>query len=462
MLLLLCGFAQGQDHITRLVLADTAPLLQHADPQIRGEAALVIARYADATQQALLLAMANSDDVASRHRARIALGLLGTPAAVQLLGDCLDDTGTRGEDDGTAAAFGLGLCPTATATTPTTRLLAAIAQGSWKRQRDTLLALLLAMSLAPERTETVALRRLFDDESNRDPQVRGQLLQLLLTNDRTLDNKTLRKLLERGSEAERAVLLRWLADEAPAMDAAWLALLEPLARSAERGETRALALGVLTNARHLPSLELAERALRHGTAIECEVALRAMLLIGGARLLRATTPLVLSESDPARKAAMLASFAAPLPDELKDHCSKLAADAREPWSLRSEAALALARGDGPRAAPLLRSVFATTPQTTDLMRLARALRQPGAEPISIARLLDDSDLRLHPAHWIALLQAEHPEAQRQVLANLRLDRASPATLLTTLRVWRYARVLSVPTARCDAVPPLLQMLLACP
>ncbi|MBL8732129.1 MAG: hypothetical protein JNN13_07145, partial [Planctomycetes bacterium] len=43
MLLLLSAFAQAQESIERLVADDAARLLTHADPLVRGEAALVVA-----------------------------------------------------------------------------------------------------------------------------------------------------------------------------------------------------------------------------------------------------------------------------------------------------------------------------------------------------------------------------------------------------------------------------------
>ena len=72
-----------------------------------------------------------------------------------------------------------------------------------ERQRDVALALLLGLSVQDQGSQATVLRRLFDDESNRDPAVRSQLLLLLLSADRTLDAKGLLRVLERGSDEER-------------------------------------------------------------------------------------------------------------------------------------------------------------------------------------------------------------------------------------------------------------------
>lgn len=459
LVVLACGFAHAQGTLADLVAFDSQRCLQHADPEVRGEAALVVAGSPTPAVQDALLALAADPAPAARHRALVALGLLATPAAVQFLGKVLDDTGTRGEDDGVAAAFGLGLVPSERSTTVSTRILSAIAQSSWKRQRDTLLAMLLAMERQPERTDAVAMRRLFDDDSNRDPEVRGLLLQRLLPNDRTFEDKQLRKLLDRGSEPERLAVLRWLAGERRVLEADWLALLERVAAHGGSPEIRAAALAVLTRARYLPALDLAVRALRDAPPVECSQAMRSLLAIGGASMLRAAAPRIAGERDPARQAAMLAGFEAPLPAELADHCRKLALAPDQPWPLRAAAALALSRSAGGEAAAVLRDTFRATADASVLPALAEAVRSSHDEPVELVRLLDGgTDLRAHPARWVALLLAEHPEAERQVLAGLRApDRTTSP--LPALRAWRLARVLALPRTRAEAAPALLQSLL---
>ncbi len=466
LVVVVCGFAHAQqpaatapDPLARMVAADARPLLAHDDPVVRGEAALVLAHANDPAARDAVVAMASDDEPAARQRALVALGVLGTPAAVQLLGDRLADTGARAEPDGVAAAFGLGLAPCESSASVTTRVLAAIAQGSWKRQRDTLLALLLAMATRPDRTETLALRQLLDDESNRDPDVRALLLQLLLPLDRTLDGKTLRRIVERGSEPERLAVLQSIGCHGE-VEAEWLPLLERLATQAQRAEVRSEALAALTRARHLPALDLAARTLRQGTPAECAQALRSLLAIGGARMLRAAAPEIERERDPARKAAMLASFAAPLPPFLADHCAKLAIDTAQSWPLRDAAALALAEDDPERAAPMLRDLFRATTDDAALPALARALRRAHETPADVARLVDGgTDLHEHPVRWVALLAAEHPDARRQLVQSLRAAGAPAPRLAIALRVWRAATVLAVPV-RDGAVPAAVHTLLA--
>lgn len=451
---------RGPDSLARLVAADAALLLTHADPVVRGEAALVVAPSLPAQHQGTLLAMARDPAPAARHRALIALGLAGTPAAMQLLDDVLQDTGTRGEDDGVAAAFAVGLLPAERATTITARVLTAMARGSWKRQRPALLALLSSMSSQPERGEGMALRLLLDDESNRDPDVRALLLGLLLPIDRTLDGKPIRRVLERGSDAERCAVLAWLATEPVPPDAELLAMVERLATHGDPAAVRARALAVLTRASHLPALDIAARALRSAQPVECGQGVRSMLAIGGARLLRALAQRVTEEKDPSCKAAMIAGFDAPLTPELADHCAALAADPTAPWPLRSVAAITLARSLPERAAPLLRDVFRVTTETAALPALARALQRCAAEPVALPRLLEEAtELLQQRDRWCALLVAEHPEAQRQVLLHLRERLATASSLAITLSAWRRATVLDAPAAGDTVLPDVLVSLL---
>ena len=104
-------------------------------------------------------------------------------------------------------------------------------QGSWKRQHDVLVALLLGMSRHPERLELRALQNLLQNEANRAPDVRALLLQLLLPIDSSIDERELRRILRRGSDLERLSVVRWLAARNPDDNKPWL---EELAQVAQR------------------------------------------------------------------------------------------------------------------------------------------------------------------------------------------------------------------------------------
>jgi HEAT repeat protein len=457
---LLCGSAQAQDGVARLVADDAMSKLAHADPEVRGEAALIVATRPDLNQQAALLALAKDEAPAARHRALVALGRMATPAAVAMLGNTFADHGGRGDDDGIAAAFGLGLLPPGHADSTVAKVLSAFTQGSWKRQRDPMLAFLLAMRLQPDRRDQQSLRRLWDDDSNHDPDVRGQLLASLLPTATDFDGRAIRRLLERSDAPERIAVLRWFGANAPLPEAATVQVLERLAAHAELATVRAHALDALTRLRQPSALDLAGRALRSERPEESGAAMRTLSVLGGARLLRAFADEIVAETDAARKAAWLLNYAAPLTENLANHCRKVAGDGTQPWSLRHAAARALAHSDTEKAAPLLRDHFRTTSDLDALARLAEALAACHDETVALDKLVDGIDLFAHRERWCALLAIEHPEAQRQVLLTLQDPKAQPARVLSALRAWRHAQVLHLPAERAQAVPELLRDLLA--
>ncbi len=461
-MLLLCGFAQAQGDYgaARLVRAEAVLRLQHADPIVRGEAALVVAAGADASSQATIVAMTTDPEPPARLRAIVALGLLAIPASAAAFDQLLADPQSRVEPEGVAAAFALGIMPPDRAASITSRVLASFLHASWKRQREVVLALLLGMAQNDQSGQAASLRRLFDDESNRDPEVRAELLLLLLPVDRTFDGKLMRRLLERGSDEERATLLQWLATNHSAFDTEVLPNLERIAGNGLVPEQRATALAALTRMHHVPALALAARALASSHPAENAQGMRSMLSLGGATMRVALERHLREEPDPARKAALLANYDAPLSTDLADLCARLAADALQPLALRTAAATTLARSAPTRAIPLLRDLFRSTPHRSSLGSLAAALLRAEPEPPPLERLLDGPpDLRQHPERWEALLGAGHPEATRVVLLSLESSRSSVEHMAMALGVWRRCMVLGLPRSPCAATPAVLRKVL---
>jgi HEAT repeat protein len=460
--LLLCAFARGQDPgPSRWIARRAAQLLQHNDPTVRGEAALVASATAtdgpDLQLQAQLLTMARDPADEARHRATLALGQLGTPAAAQFLAARLGDLGTRGDADGPVLAYALGNLPAAV-DSARTEVLNQFFQGSFRRQRDTMLGLLLGIDRDGTHRDQVVLQRLFADDANRDPEVRALLLHLLLP-QAPADVRSLRRQLERAEPAERDSVLRWLA-ESPVRDPELLALVERIASRSDRADERARALAVLTRAGHLPALELAARALRSEHPVEIGQAMRSMLAIGGAQALRPLDERVRSETDPRRKLAMLTCFDAPPSAALTEQVAALAVDGSQPFALRTAAALLLERSAPERSGAVLRELFRIGTEPSALRSLALALQSRSDGPLAIDHLLDGAtDLQAHPLHWLTLLQTGHPEAVRQVLQHLEARDASVTTLRTTLQTWRRAMVTSAPRWRAEAVPERLRELL---
>lgn len=456
----LCDFAHTQERaFDRLVVADAMRLLQHSDPVVRGEAALIAAAAHHPDAAATLLELADDPNPSARHRALLALGFVATPAAIQRLDDELRKTSAREGASGAAAGYALGLLPSAEAQAAQSRLFNFVVQGSWRRQRDTLLAVLLGMVKEGRTRDTAPLRRLFDDESNRDPEVRAMLLRLLLADPRGRSGLDQAKLLERGSDAERHELLRHLAttDEAP--PSALRGCLAALAERSPDAALRAAALQVLGRWRFPEAVELATAALPSHDAAEAATALRLLCLAGGSASLATLEARVRDERKPKTKAALLAAFLAPMTSELRDHCVGLASNPETDAELRCACALALVRTAPDRADVLLRNLFRSDAGAARLSALAHAIVARDATAELDLLLPAGTDLALDAPRWLALLRAGHPEAERQVLENLQARHGNLERLRTALRVWRRARVLDEPSARPAAIPSQLTQLL---
>ena len=460
----LSAFAQAppMSGIERLVATDAISKLDNADPKVRGEAALIVASTGQVEQEPRLLELAVDPAPEARQRATIALGLLATPRAINFLEAQLRTTEGRTTEDGMVAAFALGLVPADRIDTSIARTLPMFEQGSWKRQHDVLVALLLGMSRHPERLELRALQNLLQNEANRAPDVRALLLQLLLPIDSSIDERELRRILRRGSDLERLSVVRWLAARNPDDNKPWLEELAQVAQRDSLPELRSTALLALTRCRYIPALEIAAHALKSTTPDECTQAMAAMLTIGGASTHGALEQHLLVERNPARIAALLKGFLAPPSAALITYAVGIASDAKQPIATRAAAAELVSRSDKKRAAPLLRDLFRIATEPAVLTGLARALRRVEDSPTALSRLLNrPHSLTHHADRWQALLAAGHGEAQRQILQTLQDSKSSDEDVHTAVKVWRRAMIISSLDGSGAAeplLPPHLQQL----
>jgi hypothetical protein len=427
-----------------LVVRAASQHLDSSDPVARGEAALLVAIDATPAREARLLALAVDPAPATRRRARIALGLCGTPAAIAALARMVasDDDA----DDRIAAAFGLGLASGPDAETTIAAVLVGVVHGSWKRNRDLVVALLLGMERDPSPTATAALRHVLDDDANRDPDVRALMAARVVRFDRSLDDKALRRLLQRARAGERTAILTALADtpDVPLGGALLADLADAAAHDGDAG-VRAAALAALARAHHLPALELAARAVRVGAPVEARAAMRCLRRLGGVGMLRAAAPLVAAEDDAERAEALLDAFDAPPPPQLLDRCRELATDGRKPWSLRAAAAALLARAEPAQGAVVLRELFRLCRDARVLPRLAAALVAAEREPTPLPRRFPlDTAPGSDPERWAALLRADADGALGAVTAAL-VGSPGAAPPRVALAACRAGRVLTAPT-----------------
>jgi hypothetical protein len=438
-------------------IADAAvAALGDRDPAVRGEAALVAAAAAPSpTVEARLLVLAKDEAREARLRALLALGVLARPAAVDALALRLAEAEVGGED-AVAAAFALGLAASPAAETAIARFVVAAERGGWRRHREPLLALLLGMQRCPDAIATAALRRAFDDESQRDADVRALLVARLVVHDGSFDDKVLRRMLARGETGERAAALAALAASTRPCVGELLADVARIAAHDADAASRAGALATLARIGHPPALELAARAVRAGEPAEAATGLRALLRLGGAGMLRAAAAQLADERDPARAAALVAAYEAPPTDDLRARCAALADDATASWPLRAAAVGLLARAEPARGAELARTLFAACRDPLALPSLADAMRRadgPGLRGL----LPDTAALDRELPRWAVLLATDDGDALDLAGKALAGD-ARVARPLAALRALRSGRVLAAPDH--PATPAMLRALLA--
>lgn len=429
---------------TDLVVRAAAGHLDSADPIARGEAALVGAVDAAPTIEARLLALAVDPAREARLRARIALGLCRSPTAIAALARMVADDADA--DDRVTAAYGLGLASGPEAESAIAALVVASRHGSWKRNRDLVVALLLGMQRDPSATATAALRQLLDDDANRDPDVRALLAARVVRHDRSFADKPLRRLLLRGGAAERAAALTALAEDhdAPLAGALLDDVTKVAVHDADAG-VRAAALAALARVHHLPALDVAVRAVRTGSPAEARQGLLCLRRLGGVGMLRAAAPVIAQERDAARAEALLSAFDAPPPAELLDRCRALATDADRPWSLRAAAATLLARAEPGLGAVVLRDLFRQCRDDRLLPQLAAALVAAEREPTPLPRRFPiDTTPASDPARWAALLRADADGALAAVTAAL-VGSPGAAPPRVALAAYRSGRILPAPT-----------------
>lgn len=435
--------AQDQDALRRMVETDAQRLLKHAAAAVRGEAALLLAALGNQRHHLAVLEVARESDPAASLRGLVALGLLGAPGAEHHLGTILEQSLTRARPDGVAAALGLGLLPESSAAPAVGRYLAHFQRSSYRRQQEVLAALLVGMSTRPQAARAPALRLLLDDAANRDPTLRGMLVELLGTAPGALDDELAQGLLQRGSEPERAAALAALLARPGEPDPVLREAIGRLQQQDSSPEVRALALAWLTRARHLPAVELAAQAIRSPHPAEAAQAVRTAQHLAGGSMRRALEQHILARQEQAVQAAQIDAFEPPWSEEFTDRCRTLAADRRAHPELRAAAGIALARSSDAGAAPLLRDLFQETAEPTRLRDLAaRLLRMPG-DPPELERLAPGgrlAELLRSPPRIAALLAAGHAGAAHFALAHLSAegtaDEARAGLLLAFRTAWR--------------------------
>jgi len=434
-------------------------LLADRDPEVRGEAALVLATIgtADAGVDPFDIALRVSKDPAEPARLRgiMALGVLGRPGVEVRLESLLLESAARPTLDAAAAALALGRLDDRHPGIAVETYLSRFQASSYRRHRDVLLALLVGLRGQEHPSKVRALQDLAEDEALKDSLLRRLLLEVLAETPHGLPADAVDEMLESRDPVDRAIGARLAIRAGAETPAAVLVRLERLASRDPHPDVRAAALEALTRARHLPALELAAHAATSPHPVEAAQGVRTAVTLGGGAMARALEGRILAERKVPLQVALMDALPGPWSDAYVDRCRELAADRRRPAGVRCQAALVLAAAGRTDAAPLLRNLFSSVEGEGALPQLAAAILAISAEPPPLDRF-HRAGGALDPDRLHALMVAGHPDAGAALLEALDAPDADVAGLL---RSWRRARGTALPSVDSASLPVPLRPLL---
>ncbi|MEC7584628.1 MAG: hypothetical protein VYE77_09935 [Planctomycetota bacterium] len=449
----------------RLLVADAARWIQSKDPTIRGEAALVLASQPSDRHRDHIAEVARAEPLPARLRGILALGYLGMPGNELYLEQLIDQSRTRAQPDGIAAAFSIGTLPPERLTSTITTYLSRVVGMSLTRQGGILLALLAALNgdAMPPSHLRAALRQLLDEGAVRDPALRQTLLRAYGRIPGAVDDALFDHILQDGEASERLALLQALGEVLATQrktDPDRVSRFVELAHKDPDPAVRAAALALLTQARHEAALQLAETFLASSHPVEVRQGTSTAVQLLGARVYQMLAKR-LPTLTPANQTAMLQALSGPMPKDLQDACMPLATDRKLPLALRTAALLALSSAQVKTVRPLLRDAFLENEDPTTLVEVACAIQELHESPPDLSRLhrgAKPEDLLSDTWRLRALLVAGHPRALRLCMEQLRNEDAEPQATANLLRAIRLS-LLPTPDTHSELPEPVHSLLL---
>lgn len=451
--------APGQDRpADALRNVDAERMLTHSDPRIRGEAAMAAAATGEIRLLPAILRIAADEEAQARTMGLLALGHLGTPGAESFLAAALAKPGAAADDAALAAAFALARLPAKSGSDALNKRLSETTDASFKRERDSLLAMASGLLDRGGDDASSSLERLARDASLRDPHARAAVLTALACSPRVLGSGILASALRAGSAEVRCAALAALSRHAEAVRDQ-LAEVVGIARSDSDPRVRAAALACLTEARHLPALELAMRASRSRDDQESGQGVATALRLGGepTRRLLARQFAVLGTAAQRR---LLESATSPAPDELLAACHAAATDRRHEATIRASAVLALLRlGQNVPSGDVVETFVDAGWETQRALAAALQDEEHATALLAVvASAPPGADSRRRASMLAALMLAETKGASLHCARGLAPD-ADADSALVAIRALRIARL---PPLTADArrfLPEALRPLL---
>jgi HEAT repeat protein len=421
------------------IQAQLTELLEHENPELRGEAALAAATTSrDPSLYATILEIAQDEEATARHRAIVAVGLLASPGAEVFLGDLLTRS-RAGSVERLLAALALGMLPEETTAPARDEFLHRMQGGNMKRNRDALVSLLLGLSTSPHPSKMEALRELVDEAAIKDPVVRRLLIQVLALVPSPENTTLLVKMLEAPTAEVVTAALEGLLDRRYRLDDETLKRIDKLARRAGNPDVRAAALDILVSRRQLAALDLAPKAISSKHVSMIGAGMRAALRLGGGGVRRELDNSTLLRRNPLQQARMLEVSRGPHAREFLLRISEIAKGNDAPMELRVQAAAVVAAAGWKSIVPALSNLFLLAEKPRHLATLAECLRD-----------LDvDLTAKIYPAKGVegvhrlprrlrALIAAGNTQAVAAVCKALRNKDLPAETKVEMLRAYRLA------------------------
>ena len=446
----LCAIARRIAWALGLVLASAAAaqtpaafagaartLLSDPVPRVRGEAALVLAAGREARDFEAIRRVAGEAEPESAHRAMVALGILAAPGTSQLLVPLLPEPGARIEDRGVVAAFALALLPDDQGSAELARVLVRTRQGSFRRQQPLLHALALGTSLRSGTMHAGALEQLLHDQALKDPVVRSLLLASLGRIEGMPVDADLEAAFASPQAAERRAALQVLTGRT-----AFQPWVDTALRLQERDpdpQVRALALALLTRARHQQALERSVRMLRATDAVERAQAVRTLLQLGGGAVRSAVESAIRTEADATLATAMLLALRGSPSEAMVRWSREAALDPRKAPDLRTACALVALDAHAGEMVPVLTAGLQEGSESVAREAAAAALRRID-DSLDVAALAPASAVHAERTARVlgSLLRTGHPQAASHALRLLEDAEAGPAVRAAVLSAVRTA------------------------
>ena len=456
--LLLTGVTAAQNPTSDPVILAIEPLLDSQSAVVRGEAALALAATGESKYHADILGLAVDPEPAARHRAILALGLLGQPGSDILLSRVLKKS-ARDSDERFLAALALGLLPDEPRVPAIDEFFNRASSASRKRIRTELVCVLIGFRKLPHPQRMTTLRGFISDATYRNRAELSLVIESLARVPSAQNREAfLGQLGTKNSEILMASLTALADRRVKFQRSHWERILH-LAEHAPTPGVRARALDLLAFHRQAEALGVAGRALLGQAPESVAAAIRTVLTLGGSPLREGVEDRILATAEPMLQAAMLRAKKVPHGDDFVKACIAISRDAERSFEVRAGATKIVAEAGWKELLPTATQLFLSARDRESAERLALAMERLGAtidDKFLPAKTVEE--VALLPMRLRALMSAGSVNAFK-ILLGLLTKPPSNGLQLDALRAYRSVRLDFLDNTSRALLPPLLRKLL---